>query len=113
MLKVSAWSGDVVVPLHGRAGRRSEVMNGLAARPGSTQQVNQVCPSLIAMLPEANSLPAEEGAGDLGGRRDEVVLPDAVVAPLAAGAIWPGSGRLAAAPTKRAGAEPGGLGRRL
>src|SRR5436190_22071523 len=57
MLNVSAWSGEVILPL----------TVGLMAKPnlkaflpagGVTQQVNQVWPSSIARLPDANSLHA-------------------------------------------------------
>src|SRR5689334_24055509 len=57
MLNVSAWSGDVIVPLTVGCTAKPN-LNGFLGAAGVTQHVNQVWPSSIARLPEANSLPA-------------------------------------------------------
>ena len=57
MLKVSAWSGEVIVPFTVGWTAKFHLKAYLPAG-GVTQQVNHVCPSSMAMLPEANSLPA-------------------------------------------------------
>ena len=57
MLNVSAWSGDVIVPLYVGLTAKPK-SNCLAGAGGATQQVNQVWPSSIARLPEPNSPPA-------------------------------------------------------
>ena len=59
MLKVSTWSGAVTARCT-RGGAAKPKLNGLAGAVGVMQQVNQVWPSFIARLPEANSPPAPE-----------------------------------------------------
>src|SRR4026207_1561483 len=57
MLKVSACSGEGILPLTvGWTAKPN--LNGFLGAAGVTQQVNQVWPSSIARLPEPNSLPA-------------------------------------------------------
>ena len=56
MLKVSAWSGEVILPL--TVGFTANPnLNAFLGAAGVTQQVNQVWPSSIARFPEPNSLP--------------------------------------------------------